>query len=161
MEKITFVLVGLFFFSSQQKPTTANSDKVCLDIKDAEKVLGMPARQIESSAVNENNVLQYKCTWKATKEELNSNLFYMDEVYADADAAHKIFADIVASNVNPGQSRPDIGDEAWFHSDGTNFCLLIVRKGNKMIRMKVNKITKETSIDEMKRIAGAWSDGSR
>jgi hypothetical protein len=32
----------------------------------------------------------------------------------------------------------------------------MVRKGNKIIRMKVNKLTKETSVEEMKRIAAAW-----
>ena len=157
MEKITLVLIGLLFASSLQGTNTSSSDEPCLAKADAEKILGLPARPTESKTFTENNVLIRKCYWKATKDDLNSNLYYLDEQYDNAESAHKVFDDIVVSNRNnPGQSRPDIGDEAWFHSDGTNFCLLMVRKGNKIIRMKVSKLTKDTSVEEMKRVATAW-----
>lgn len=157
MEKITLILIGLLFTSSLQGPNTSNSDEPCLAKADAEKILGLPARQIESETFTEDNVLQHKCTWKSTQEDLNSHLYYLDEQYNNAESAHKVFEDIVVSNRNnPGQSRPEIGDEAWLHSDGTNFYLLMVRKGNKIIRLKVSKLTKETSVEEMKRIAAVW-----
>ena len=157
MEKITLILIGLLFTGSLQGTNSNSSNEPCLDKADAEKILGLAARQMESETFTEDNVLQHKCSWKATQEDLNSNLYYLDEQYKNAESAHKVFEDIVVSNRNnPGQTRPDIGDEAWLHSDGTNFCLLMVRKGNRIIRMKVNKLTKETSIDEMKRIAEAW-----
>lgn len=157
MEKFTLVLIGLLFTSSLQGTNTSSSDEPCLAKADAEKILGLPARPTESKTFTENNVLIHKCYWKATKDDLNSNLYYLDEQYNNAESAHTVFEDIVVSNRNnPGQSRPDIGDEAWFHSDGTNFCLLMVRKGNKIIRMKVSKLTKETSVEEMKRVATAW-----
>ena len=47
----------------------------------------------------------------------------------------------------------DLGDEAYFHSDGENFYFILVRKGLKMIRMKVNKITSNTSVAEFNRVA--------
>ncbi len=154
MEKISLILIGLLFL---QGTNTSSFDEPCLAKADAEKILGLPARQIESETFTEDNVLQHKCSWKATQEDLNSNLYYLDEQYNNAESAHKVFEDIVVSNWNnPGQTRPEIGDEAWLHSDGTNFCLLMVRKGSKIIRMKVNKLTKETSVEEMKRIAAAW-----
>ena len=157
MQKVILILIGLSFTSSLQGTNTSSSDEYCLAKADVERILGLPARQTESETFTENNVLQHKCSWKATQEDLNSNLYYLDEHYNNAQSAHKVFEDIVVSNRNnPGQTRPEIGDEAWFHSDGTNFCLLMVRKGNKMIRMKVNKLTKETSVEEMKRIATAW-----
>jgi len=157
MEKISLILIGLLFTSSLQGTNTNSSYEPCLAKADAEKILGLPARQTESETFTKDNVLQHKCSWKATQKDLNSNLYYLDEHYNNAESAHKVFEEIVVSNRNnPGQTRPEIGDEAWLHSDGTNFCLLMVRKGNKIIRMKVNKLTKETSIEEMKRIATAW-----
>jgi hypothetical protein len=137
--------------------TDATPDDTCLGRTDAEKILGLPAHQIESSAATNDDIVKYQCTWEATKEEVKSNLYYISESYATNDLAHQVFADILSANHNPGQSRPDgIGDEAWFHSDGSNFCLIIVRKGNKMLRIKVNKLTKDTSIEELKRVAREW-----
>ena len=157
MEKITLILIGLLFTSSLQGTNTSSSDDACLANADVEKILGLPARQTESETFTKDNALQHKCSWKATNEDLNSNLYYLDEQYKNAESAHKVFEDIVVSNRNnPGQTRPEIGDEAWFHSDETNFCLLMVRKGNKIIRMKVSKLTKKTSVEEMRRIATAW-----
>jgi hypothetical protein len=157
MTKITFILIGLFLSNSFHGPTENHSNETCIAKTDAEKILGFPALQTESTTVSENNVVQHKCSWKATKDDLNSNLYYLEEQHDNAESAHKVFADIVVGNSdNPGHSRPDIGDEAWLHSDGTNFCFLMVRKGNKIIRLKVNRLTKETSVDEMKRVAAAW-----
>lgn len=157
MTRITFILIGLFFSNSIQVPPKTHSEEICIAKADAEKILGLPAHQTESTTLSENNVLQHKCSWKATQDELNSNLYYLDELHDNAESADKVFEDIVVSNRNnPGHSRLDIGDEAWFHSDGTNFCFLMVRKGNKIIRMKVNRLTKETSVEEMKRIAMEW-----
>ncbi len=158
MQKITLILIGLLLFTNfLQGTNTSSFDELCLAKADAEKILGLPARQTESETFTKANVLQHKCSWKATQEDLNSNLYYLDEHYNNSESAHKVFEDIVVSNSNnPGQTRPDIGDEAWLHSDGTNFCLLMVRKGNKIIRMKVNRLTKGTSVEEMKRVAAAW-----
>ena len=155
MVKITLILTGLFFSSSFQG-TTIHADDGCLPIADAEKILGVPARKTENLTSNKDNVLQYKCTWTAS-QNTNCNLYYIDEQHSNAEAANKVFDDIVVSNRDhSGQSHPDIGDEAWLHSDGDNFCLLMVRKGNKIMRMKVNKLTKQTSVEEMKRVASEW-----
>jgi hypothetical protein len=157
MAKITLILIAMAFGGSLGWPAKDYFEETCIEKADAEKILGLPARQTESSTVSENNVVQHKCSWTATKDELKSNLYYLDEQHNDAAAAHKVFEDIVVGNINnPGHSRPDIGDEAWLHSDGTNFCFLMVRKGNRIIRLKVNRLTKQTSVDEMKRVATAW-----
>lgn len=157
MLKVTLFLLAVLFLNNFQKPGAIKSDEACLAKADVEKILGLPVFQTESKTSNENNILMYWCSWKSTQEDLNSNLYYIEEEYKNAESADKVFDDIVVSNRNnPGQSTPDIGDEAWFHSDGTNFVLLMVRKGNKMIRMKVNKLTKDTSVPEMERIAIEW-----
>ena len=47
----------------------------------------------------------------------------------------------------------DMGDEAYFHTDNQNFYFIMVRKGGNLFRMKVNKITKTTSLDAFYEIA--------
>ncbi|HET7003465.1 MAG TPA: hypothetical protein VFI33_19215, partial [Puia sp.] len=45
------------------------------------------------------------------------------------------------------------GDEAFIQTDNEHFQLIIVRKSAKMIRLKVNKVTRTTSLDELKKVA--------
>ena len=42
----------------------------------------------------------------------------------------------------------NMGDEAYFHTDNQNFYFIMARKGNRMIRMKVNKVTSKTSLEQ-------------
>jgi hypothetical protein len=46
-----------------------------------------------------------------------------------------------------------MGDEAYFHSDGQNFYFIIVRIGKRLFRIKVNKVTSHTSLNEFKRVS--------
>jgi hypothetical protein len=50
------------------------------------------------------------------------------------------------------------GDEAIIQTDTDHFQLIIVRKSEKIIRMKVNKVTKTTSIEELKRVTKNITD---
>jgi len=43
-----------------------------------------------------------------------------------------------------------IGDEALLHTDSSNFALIVARKENKMLRIKVNKLTNNTSLSKLK-----------
>ena len=70
----------------------------------------------------------------------------MMEEYPEATAAGKVYNSIMEANRPNGINElQGLGDEAYFHSDNTNFLFILARKGNKMIRMKVNKITSNTS----------------
>jgi hypothetical protein len=56
----------------------------------------------------------------------------------------------VAGNTTSGiKEINSIGDEGFLHTDGKNFDLIIVRKQNKIIRIKINKITKTTSREQL------------
>jgi hypothetical protein len=78
----------------------------------------------------------------------------MDEVYKDAAAAHNAYVAIYESNrSHPGvEIVPHMGDEAYYHTDGKNFYFFLVRKGERMYRMKLNKVTSHSSEAEFKRV---------
>ncbi len=150
MAMIIFLIVGLL---------TGDSD--CLSQSSAEKILGQSAALTDHTTESKNNITTHKCTYKASVEDPKThktgNVYYMYEEYSDAAAAHKVYADIVSGNSSMTGQRQltDLGEEAWLHTDSQNFHLIIFRKNNKMVRIKVNKVTSLTSLDEMKKTATA------
>ena len=51
------------------------------------------------------------------------------------------------------EKKNDIGQAALFHTDNANFAMVIFRKNNKLIRMKINKLTRYTVVEEMMKTA--------
>lgn len=79
----------------------------------------------------------------------------MFESYKDESAANKKFDEMYSGNASmPGFEKLEkYGDEAFYHSDDKNFGLIIARKGNEMIRIKVNKTTAKYSKKELLKTA--------
>ena len=130
---------------------------------DARKILGEKCHRTEISSDKKNDVLNYRCTYIADIVDPKTNktgaLYYLFEQYPDAVSAQKVYADIVAGNKHsPGfKSLYHLGDEALLHTDNTNFYLVMVRKGNRMIRMKINKVTSKTSANWLMKITKAMA----
>ena len=131
----------------------------CLSEAEASRILGQSAERMESTvAEREGGVERFTCTFTATTEDPKThkkgNLYYMLEVYADSAAAHKTYADIVASNTHmPGQHKlANLGREAWEHTDRENFYLVLVRERNMLLRIKINKLTSMTSQKDLQDI---------
>ncbi len=147
--------LATFINSSYQEDA---SPYTCLIQSDAEKILGQPAHLTESYSKKEDNIDKHRCIYQVialdTEPTRPSNLYYVLELYSDAASAHKAYTGILSANVRmPGQSTIDnMGDEAWLHSDGENFHLLLFRKGNKIVRIKINKVTATTSLDELQNV---------
>jgi hypothetical protein len=126
---------------------------------DAEKILGQQTQLADSASAIENDVVTYKSSYTAhAKDEetgKTGTVYFMFEQYKQVAAARQSYASIKTSNENHEgvEVLHNLGDEAYFHSDGQNFYFILVRKGEKMFRMKVNKITSTTSLDEFNRIA--------
>jgi hypothetical protein len=74
----------------------------------------------------------------------------MLEVYGDEADARDSYQSIYRSNEDHDgvEVMDGLGDEAYFHSDSENFCFILVRKANRMLRMKVKKLTSRTSLPE-------------
>ena len=75
----------------------------------------------------------------------------MIEQYNQDLSAKNAYNSIKAPNENHEGVKivHDMGDEAYFYSDGRNFYFILVRKGKIMFRIKVNKITSHTSLNEL------------
>ncbi len=130
-----------------------------LTTQEAERILGESCQLKESQNSLENGGHTYKSTYVANSSDEKSNklvaLYFAFESYGDEIDAKRTFKTFKMSN----QTRDgfelinNLGDEAFFHSDKKNFYLIIARKGNEMIRLKVNKITEKTSLAELKKVA--------
>jgi hypothetical protein len=136
----------------------------CITQQEAEKILGQPAHLSMSSSETKDKIIKYRCTYTVNNKEVaagrESNLYYLFEEYEKAGAAGKSFADILSANAGmPGLYRLNgMGDEAIIQTDSLNFQLIIIRKSDKIIRMKVNKVTGTTSISELKAVAKKITD---
>jgi predicted small lipoprotein YifL len=126
---------------------------------DAEKILGEQAHLTDSSSTIKEDTLEYKCTYTANSKDQKTGktgvVYFLFEQYAEVSIAKEVYSSIRKANENHEGFKVlhDMGDEAYFHSDGQNFYFILVRKGEKMLRMKVNKTTSTTSLDEFNLIA--------
>jgi hypothetical protein len=122
---------------------------------EAEEILRQDAQLTDSASTKENNIATFKSTFTADSKDPNTGklgaIYFMIEHYKEVASAKETYSSFKESNQNnPGfKVLNDLGDEAWFHSDGKNFYLIIVRKGDRMFRLKVNKVTSKTSLEAL------------
>lgn len=132
---------------------------VIFTLSDAEKILGEPAKLTDSvSATTGQWIYQFNSTYTAnsadTKSGKRGNVYFMFEEYHGLVSAKESYSSIKKSNEDHGiETLTGYGDEAYFHTDNENFCFILVRKRNLMFRLKVNKLTSKTSIEEFKSIS--------
>jgi len=159
MKKISISLACLFLAILSCGQTVSNTSISCLNKADAEKILGQPATLTENTTEEKDNAVKYRCTYTATKSEATTgktgHLYYMFEKYVSQASAKVVYAGILAQNRNMPNFKTlnSIGDEALRHTDNENFDMIIVRKDDKILRLKVNKLTALTSIKNLQIIA--------
>jgi hypothetical protein len=112
----------------------------------------------DSSVVGEKGqilkVQEFVAINKDASTGKTGNLYYMLETYPGADEASKVLRGFLKSNrPNGARSVTDIGDEAFTHTDNQNFMLIIARKKNMLIRLKINKLTSVASTTQLIRVA--------
>lgn len=135
-----------------------------LMLSQAESILGEKGHLSESSSFVENAILTYTSAYIADAVDKISGktgtLYFMLEEYPDVEAAASSYRSILDANkAHAGvQILSDMGDEAYFHSDGNNFLFMLVRKKTVMIRLKVNKTTSFTSKEEFMRVSQSLTD---
>ncbi|ESU27120.1 hypothetical protein FLJC2902T_22280 [Flavobacterium limnosediminis JC2902] len=138
--------------------------KVYFSKSDAEMILGEKAHLSDSSSTVKKDTLEIKKAYNANSKDKKTGktgtVYFMIEEYNQVTSAKKAYNTIkVANEKHAGVKKlHDVGDEAYFHSDGNNFCFVLVRKQKTLFRMKVNKITSTTSLDEFNRIAKKISE---
>ena len=136
----------------------------CLTKIDAENILGQTAALTDSMSRNKGSISIFQCTYTANDKDADTGklgaVYFMVEHYNNPSSAKEKYQSFKISNQNsPGfQLFGDIGDEAWFLTDEENFCLLVVRKNDKMLRLKVNKLTSKTSVKTFHEVARKITD---
>jgi hypothetical protein len=153
------VLLTICGFLSQGQSRSSALQKSLFTISEAEKILKEKAFLADSSSKVKEGVYTYTCSYTSeaadTKTGKTGGIAYLFEQHPQTSSAAKTYSDIFRSNEKHEGVKvlQGIGDEAYFHSDGQNFYFIMARKGARMFRMKVNKITSKTSLDEFNRIA--------
>lgn len=166
------VVAGLF--SNCEKSSASNQDtEPCtsiqadsiaiaskqLTLSDAEKIMGEPAMLECNSFLQRGSTREYKCAYTALSQDdrtgKTGKLYFMSEAYADEALAKTAYTEIYESNKRHDgiEIVSGLGDEAYYHSDGTNFYFFLVRKNEKMFRLKLNKVTSHSSVQNFKEVA--------
>ena len=169
-----FAIVGL---SCEKSPASAGPEEICvvqtedvaigsklLTLSDAEAIMGEPAALTCNMFTQKVDTLEYKCDYTALAKDPATDklgkLYFMDEVYKTAAAAHDAYVFIYNGNSSHAGFQPvqGLGDEAYYHTDGNNFYFYLVRKGAKMFRMKLNKVTSHSSEEAFKKAGRLITD---
>jgi hypothetical protein len=159
-------LIGLFA-TCQKAPTNVNepciiqTDTVAiasklLTLMDAQKIMGEPANLTCNTFIKKGDTLEYKCDYTALSQDARTSkmgkLYFMYEIYGGVAAAANAYAAIYQANSRHEgvEVVSDLGNEAYYHSDQTGFYFFLVRKNEKMFRLKLNKVTSHSSVMEFK-----------
>lgn len=143
--------------------STSSNEKVdpqnLFTISEAEKILGEPAHLSDSSTVISEKEKIYKCSYTADSTDKKSGktgvIYVLFEEYNQLSDAEEKYSSTKKANENHEgiKTLDELGDEAYFHSDGENFYFIMARKGKNVLIMKVNKTTGFTSLDEFNKVA--------
>lgn len=152
MKSLILLILLPFMHFSKTKDIAFGGHK--LTLQEAERILGETCELKESGNESKNGGHKYKST-HIGQSSANHALYFIFESYENELSAKKIFEDFRLSNqsLQGFETIENIGNEAFFHTDKENFGLIIARKGNEIIRLKVNKLNGKTSISELKKVA--------
>jgi hypothetical protein len=152
MKSLLLVLLFPFLNFSNSEKAVFSGHK--LTTQEAQRILGETCHLKESGNEEKIGGHRYKSTHIGNSSS-NHALYFIFESYEDELTAKKIFEDFKNSNhsLEDFEMINNLGDEAFFHTDKANFGLVIARKGNEMVRLKVNKLNANISISELKKVA--------
>ena len=126
---------------------------------DAENVLGEKCHLKDSSWGNKDNIVKFQSTYSAFAPDEKTGktgvVYFMIEQYGSVKAAQEAYTTILKANSDHQgiKTLNDVGDEAYFHTDETNFCFVLARTSNLLFRIKVNKLTSHTSNEEFNKVS--------
>jgi hypothetical protein len=175
--KILLLALCLFvsapFLSCQAnavKTHFAAKPKSCkfLSYADAEKILGQPVRLMENISKVEGDVRNSNCVYTGVSKDKVSgkdiNLYFsfeQQEQNPTVEQARQVFESTYKKINEPDlsvQVLSGIGDEAFSISNPSNFHFIMVRKGEIIFRIKLNKATEKTSLEELKAFAKKFAE---
>ncbi len=127
-----------------------------LTLNEAAAILGEPCQQLEQTSSSPNGGHQFKTRFMADNHS-KAVLYYQFDSYKDEKDAKSEFEIFQKGNSGmPGfQNLTGLGSEAFFQTDKQNFSLIIARKSNEIIRLKVSKLTASYSEQQLHQVAAA------
>lgn len=137
---------------------SVSGDTVLLKDIDVENILGEQARLVDRSSERKNDRSRTAWTYRGlsadTMERGRANLYCVFDEFTDTTSARMNYADILSQNrpLEGLTELKNVGDEAYMHTDNRNFVMIIARKGRAMVRVKVNRLTDRTSIDQLRSV---------
>ncbi|HVE57464.1 MAG TPA: hypothetical protein VNB22_11595 [Pyrinomonadaceae bacterium] len=160
------ILLLLIIFSASALSfncqTTDEKTKACkfLSFAEAEKILGGKVELVTNSWTFTTDITRFDCTYRAVEKDKASgkdiNLYFSFEQQdqnATVEKAREVFASTYRKINEPDifvGKLSGVGDEAFLISNPPNFHFMMVRKGTKIFRIKLNKAGKGTSLEELK-----------
>lgn len=121
--------------------------------QNAVKILGTDVTWTGTDST-ESEPKKWSCTFVSKESADGPKVYFGLHRFTDTDKAREEFDSIVESNKNhAGFERwKGAGDDAIVHTDGANFHFVIVRKGIRSFRIKVNPAG-STSLENLKLVA--------
>jgi hypothetical protein len=168
------VIIYLAFFSSliigcgsasvsaegiRESDSNFNNYAFLLPLSSAEEVMGEKAFITDSSTTVTKDATRFYCGFSGIgKDEKSGNtgkFYFLFEDYKSLEEAKKRYSDTYLANKDHEGIKVanEIGDEAYFHSENSHFYFVMVRKGNKVFDLKVNKVTSKTSAEKFEKLA--------
>jgi hypothetical protein len=131
------------------------------DIKHTELVtlLGQNYKLDDRSELTHGNRHEYKCNYtsdpKLYEHQESFKFYYMYEAYNQKNEAAIVIQTLMKSNQgNEGlKVLEGVGDFGFLKTDYTNYCTIIICKGNHLLRLKANKLNTKESISAIEKIA--------
>jgi hypothetical protein len=164
---ILFLFIGVPTINCQtnanDKPKSADEKtKPCkfVSFAEAEKILGQPVELVTNSWSFADGKTRIDCTYRGVEKGKVSgkdvNLYFSSEQQnSTTSPAHEIFESAYRKINEPEMfvgKLSGIGDEAFLISNPPNFHFMMVRKGELIFRVKLNKASQGTSLEELKTV---------
>lgn len=134
--------------------------RLVLGTEDAARILGNRSRLEKVTAYEGEGAKVYQSAfrddWHDPATGKTGILYYMYEEYLDADAAKTFLAATLNANrINPANGiRTASGAELHYMAGGEVVRMVMVLKGNRLIRLKVNQVTSRYRLAELEQVAG-------
>lgn len=119
---------------------------------DAGKILEKPSYLKDSTYRYANGLLRYTFDYLASRIDSTSKgrIFFTYEQYKNDSFSKDIYQSIKTENEKLGSltAIKNIGDEGFFQKDSQGQPFIIIRKNNKVYKLRVFYVTSDTSLNE-------------
>ena len=132
---------------------------VTLNLEAAERILGSPSHLERDTAYLDDGTRAYQSAFHDDSADPVTGktgiVYFMHEEYETANAARSFLdSTLRANHVNPAEGiRTEGGAELHYLTGGRVVRMVMVLKGNHLMRLKVNPVTSRYSLDELQKVA--------